>query len=375
MTQIQQEVTFDLEEYTTKLHEVLNEISCLHRKALEQYVKAGKLLQEIKEHLPHGKWLLWLKQEGISSSKAELYMKVAKNPERYKEADFNLANVRTNSQALRISDDGREAVEEVIQLIGRLDEAIKWLSEEDKQNSELKHSLDYLHAKLHRMKGLCPVCIDVPKWVDGVCPNCDTEEAEIIAEEQAKEREEIEEYQERAKAEVRWEELTSHPAYVWSQVLVIKSGKNRGELQDSDWLRLAYSRGYDTLAQESGYEGNHVPYIGRAPSCELMPDDRLMHDLREAFWLGLQLKEKAKELGLKLKPIDIRGRLPHRNKLVPRMRAVKVKARTVRPGQSEVCLKCRWHKYCTLQPRDECSYFARKRQRYGKQLPLLRQYA
>jgi len=373
MTQIQQEVIFDLEEYSAKLHEVLNEISCLHRKALEQYVKAGKLLQEIKGHLPHGEWLSWLKQEGISSSKAELYMKVARNPELYKEADFNLANVRTNSQGLRISDDGRKAVEEVVHLIDKLDEAIGWLSNEDKEDEEFKHSLDYLHAKLHRMKGLCPVCIDVPKWEDGVCPNCGTEEAEIIAEEQAKEQEEIEEYQERAKAEVWWEELVCHPAYVWSQVLVIKSGKNRGELQDSDWLRPAYSRGYDTLAQELGYEGNHVPYIGHPPSCELMPDDRLMHDLREAFWLGLQLKEKAKELGLKLVPVDVKGRLPTKNKLLPRMRAVKVKARTVRPGQSELCLKCKWHRYCTVQPRDECSYFTRNTRHDGEQLKLLMQ--
>jgi len=368
------EQTFKLEESTAKLHEVLNEISCLHRKALEQYVKAGKLLQEIKGHLPHGKWLSWLKQEGISSSKAELYMKVARNPELYKEADFNLANVRTNSQGLRISDDGRKAVEEVIQLIGRLDEAIKWLSDDDKANKEFMAKLDEHHSKLHRFVGLCPLCTDVPKWENEVCPICDTEEAEIIAEEQEKKQAEIEEYQERAKTETQWEELMSHPAYAWSQVLVIKNGRNRGELRDSDWLMRAYSRGYDTLAQERGYENDHVPYVGHPPSCELMPDDRLMHDLREAFWFGLQLKKKAKQLGLKLKPVDIRGRLPPKNKLLPRIRAIKGKTKTVRPGQSELCTKCRWHKHCTLEPRfGNCNYFIRKKQRSGEQLKLLKE--
>lgn len=363
MAEIQQEgTTFDLKEYTTKLHEVLNEISSLRRKTLEQYVKAGKLLIPIKEHFPHGKWLPWLKQEGISPSKAEVYMKVARNPALYREADFNLANVRTNSQGLRISDDGKKTVEEVIGLIEKLEEAIHWLSGEDKENYQLRGKLDELHSSLHSLSSLCPECINVPamEQIDGTltCPNCSITQEELI-------QEEMQEAQEGIEVQERWEQLISHPAYPWSQVLVTKNGNKRGELSSGDWLRRAYSRGYDTLAQELGYQGDHIPCVGRAPSYELMPDDRFMHDLRQAFWLGLQLKNKAEALGIRLKAVDIKSRLPPKNKLLPRIEPVKFRA-------AKTCLKCRWHKHCMLQPKDGCSYFIRKRQCNAKQLPLLK---
>lgn len=357
MAQIQQEgTTFDLKEYTTKLREVLNEILSLHRKTLEQYVEAGKLLIEIKQHLPHGKWLPWLKQERISPSKAELYMKVARNPELYKAADFNLANVRSNSQGLRFSDDGHKTVEEVIAVIEKLEEAMHWLSDEDKDNWQFTIKLDELHAKLHEFAGLCPKCINVPA-MDDECPNCHITTDELI-------QEAMQEEQKRIEVEEQWEQLIFHPAYPWMKVLIVRNGNNGGEIRDNIWSKKNYSKTHDEIAQELGYERNGIPTIGHSPSYSMMADERFRHDLREAYWLESQLQAGAKELGIKLKPVDIKSRLPPRNKLLPRIKLVKF-----RP----VCFKCKWYKHCILEPKGGCSYFIRKGQRNANQLPLLKQ--
>lgn len=315
----------------------------LKRRCKETYIQLGQELIWVKRNLKHGEWLEWLNRVDIPAKTAQVYMRVAENPQLYDEARGNLANVRVgkfvrltnsdNADAEDTSGDGEKPAQEVIDLIDKLGEAMRSLSKEDKEDEELEHSLDYIHAKLHRMKGLCPKCIDVPKWENGVCPNCGTNEAEIIAQQQRIEYEEIEEYQEGIETKERWEELMSHPAYPWTQVLIIKSGRHRGELRDKDWLKRAYSRGYDTLAQELGYEGNHVPYVGHAPTCELMPDNRFTQDLQDTFQLESRLKNKASELGIRLEPVDIKGRLPPRNKPLLRTKRAKSRPKTAKPGQ------------------------------------------
>lgn len=357
-----QEETFNLEENTAKALDLNARASALERETGQVYAELGKVLKEVKAHLRHGEWLNWLERVRISRSKASKCIIIAEDPWAWERSGRNLANVtKGNVSALIHSNDGKKAVEEVIYLIEKLDEEIGWLSDEDKQNSDLKYSLDCLHARLHRIGGLCPECTDVPKWENGVCPICDTTEAEIIAQEQAQEQQKMEEDQERIEIEGQWEQLVSHPAYPWMKVLVVKNGESGGEIRDNIWSKKNYSKTHDEIAQELGYERDAVPAIGHSPSYDMMADERFRHDLREAYWLNSQLQAGAKELGIKLQPVDIKGRLPPRNKLLPRIKLVRFKP---------TCLKCKWHKHCILEPKGGCSYFTRKRRHNANQLPL-----
>ena len=50
----------------------------LARKSVERAWDAGKTLTAIKARLPHGRWLPWLKAEGVSSSSAHRLMQLTK---------------------------------------------------------------------------------------------------------------------------------------------------------------------------------------------------------------------------------------------------------------------------------------------------------
>jgi len=306
-----QEETFNLAESTKKILE-------LKRRCKEAYIELGTELNWVKQNLQHGGWLNWLKKVDIPPKTAQVYMRIAENPQLYDEAHGNLANVRVG-KFVRLansengdgeaSGDGHKTVQEIINLIDKLAETMSWLSAEDKENYQLKAWFDFLHAKLHRFKGLCPKCIDVTRWENGVCPNCGIDEAEIIAEEKGEEQQKLEEEQEKVKLEVQRATLAPHPAWWWAKRLVINGGVSTGELRSEKWLKDKYCSSYDELAQQLGYEEGTVPCIGRKPSYEMMPDERLKFDLKEAFWQGVNLGLiKLRKVGVKRggKPLQVR---------------------------------------------------------------------
>ncbi len=310
----------EAEQRTFNLGESTKRVLELRRRCKETYIALGKELNWVKQNLEHGQWLEWLKRVDIHPKTAQVYMRIAENPRLYDEAHGNLANVRvgkfvslTNSgngeQAT--SRDGHETVEEVIDLIDKLQQTMSWLSSEDKENYQVKAWFDSLHAKLHRFKGLCPKCIDTPKWENGACPNCGTTEADIKAEEEEDEQQKMKEDQEQANLEAKRETLVSHPAWCWVKRLVVNGGISTRELRPEEWVKAKFGQSYDELAQGIGYEQGTIPTIGRTTSCEMMCDEQFKHDLTEAFWQGVDLRLiKLRKVGAKRRGTPLRAKKP-----------------------------------------------------------------
>ncbi len=65
------------------------------RKALDHALAAGASLQEAKDGLPHGEWLLWLQSNcpGISERSAQRYMRLEKNRDRLREKSATVADL------------------------------------------------------------------------------------------------------------------------------------------------------------------------------------------------------------------------------------------------------------------------------------------
>jgi hypothetical protein len=61
-----------------RLHDAVNAAA---RTAVERAREAGTLLLEAKESVPHGGWLAWLHEVGISARTAQGYMQLARVPE------------------------------------------------------------------------------------------------------------------------------------------------------------------------------------------------------------------------------------------------------------------------------------------------------
>lgn len=60
--------------------------------AFDHAAKAGLLLIEAKRHVPHGKWLAWLKANvKVSARQAQNYMKLASCPEQKRNAVADLS--------------------------------------------------------------------------------------------------------------------------------------------------------------------------------------------------------------------------------------------------------------------------------------------
>ncbi|GAI40544.1 unnamed protein product, partial [marine sediment metagenome] len=79
---------------------------------------------------------------GISRSKASKCIIIAEDPWAWERSGRNLAYVtKGNVSALMHSNNAKEAVEEVIHLIDKLEEAMGWLSDEDKGDKELRNKL------------------------------------------------------------------------------------------------------------------------------------------------------------------------------------------------------------------------------------------
>jgi len=71
---------------------------------LEHAIKAGELLLEAKEAVPHGNWLPWLKANcSVSERTAQLYMKVAREREALGAESASLADLTLEQAARRLS--------------------------------------------------------------------------------------------------------------------------------------------------------------------------------------------------------------------------------------------------------------------------------
>lgn len=180
------------------------------------------------------------------------------------------------------------SIASVIGLLDKLDRVMQSYADELREDWGFTTRLNSHHSKLHRFSGLCPECIAVPKWQDGICPNCGMEEAEIIAEEKAEEQRQLEDEQARVLQETLRETLLTHPIWRYVKELVVTAGKNAGEPRSEKWVQKRYGQSYNGIAQELGYEDGGLPPIGHRPSHDMLPDERFRWDLMEGFRVGVQ---------------------------------------------------------------------------------------
>ena len=81
------------------------------RSSVAHGIAAGELLMEAKASVPHGQWLLWLKEHcAISERTAQLYMRLAKNREAVEANTQPIADLTLNEAAavLMLSSDVRK---------------------------------------------------------------------------------------------------------------------------------------------------------------------------------------------------------------------------------------------------------------------------
>lgn len=181
-----------------------------------------------------------------------------------------------------------ELIAPMIRSLDKFNVFLETYGDELKENKELITKLNEHHSKLHRFLGLCPQCIAVPKWENGICPSCGMEEADVIADEQAEAQRKLENEQAKVQEEILKETLLAHPIWRYVKSLVVAAGKNAGETRSDKWVIKRYGQGFNGIAQELGYERGTIPPIGRQPAHDMVADERFKWDLMQGFQLGVE---------------------------------------------------------------------------------------